>query len=79
MWIAEWTCIIPTWETPYYTNFIWRWVRWPRTGNLKITRTALDSYVQWIDEDVKAETLKAMKNGTSFGEVSRVYDQYRQP
>ena len=77
--VQDRACIIPTWETPYYTNFIWRWIKWPKTGNLKITRTALDAYVWWIDEDVKVETQKAMKNGTSFGEVSRVYDLYRQP
>ncbi len=72
-------CVIPSWETPYYSNFLWRWVRWPKEGNLKITRMATDAYVYWIDEDMKAETLKAMKEGKSFGEVSRIYDQYRQP
>ncbi len=72
-------CTIPTWETPYYSNFVWRWLRWPKDGNLKITRTALDSFVYWIDEDVKKETKKAMSEGRSFGEVSRVYDEYREP
>lgn len=77
--VQDRACIIPTWETPYYSNFIWRWIKWPKTGNLKITRTALDAYMWWIDEDVKAETQKAMKDGVSFGEVSRVYDSFRQP
>ncbi|MDB6116565.1 MAG: ABC-type dipeptide transport system, periplasmic component [Verrucomicrobiaceae bacterium] len=77
--IQDRACMVPTWETPYYSNFVWRWVRWPKEGNLKITRMATDAYVYWIDEDIKAETLKAMKEGKSFGEVSHVYDQYRQP
>lgn len=71
-------CQIPTWETPLYRYFHWRWLRWPKDGNLKITREALDAFAWWIDEDIKAETLKAMHEGKSFGEVSRVFDQYRQ-
>jgi microcin C transport system substrate-binding protein len=53
-------------------------MRWPKDGNLKTTREALDAYVWWIDDDIKAETQKAMREGKSFGESSRVFDQYRQ-
>jgi microcin C transport system substrate-binding protein len=42
-----------------------------------MTREATDSFVWWIDEDIKAETLKAMREGRSFGEVNRVFDQYQ--
>ncbi len=71
-------CQIPTWEAPLYRYFHWRWVRWPQDGNLKQTREALDSFVWWIDDDIKAETKRAMAEGRSYGEVSRVFDQYRQ-
>lgn len=70
-------CQIPTWEAPLYRYFHWRWLRWPKDGNLKSTREALDAFVWWIDEDIKAETQAAMREGRSFGEVSRVFDQYR--
>ena len=60
-----------------YRYFHWRWMRWPKDGNLKITREALDAFVWWIDDDIKAETQQAMREGKSFGEVSRVFDQYR--
>lgn len=70
-------CQIPTWEVPMYRYFHWRWMRWPKDGNLKITREALDAFVWWIDDDIKAETQQAMRDGKSFGEVSRVFDQYR--
>ena len=53
-------------------------MRWPKDGNLKQTREGLESFVWWIDEDIKAETLEARRQGKSFGEVSRVFDQYRQ-
>ena len=68
---------IPTWEVPLYRYFHSRWLRWPKDGNCKMTREALDSYVWWIDEEIKAETLQAKREGRSFGEVSRVFDQYR--
>ncbi len=71
-------CQIPTWEVPLYRYFHWRWLRWPKDGNLKTTREALDAYVWWIDDDIKAETQAAMREGRSFGEVSRVFDQFRQ-
>ena len=68
---------IPTWEVPLYRYFHWRWMRWPKDGNCKMTREATDSFVWWIDEDIKAQTLKAMREGRSFGEVNRVFDQYQ--
>lgn len=71
-------CQIPTWEVPMYRYFHWRWVRWPKDGNLKQTREALDAFVWWIDDDIKKETQAAMREGRSFGEVSRVFDQFRQ-
>jgi microcin C transport system substrate-binding protein len=68
---------IPTWEVPLYRYFHWRWMRWPKDGNCKMTREATDSFVWWIDDDIKTETLKAMREGRSFGEVNRVFDQYQ--
>jgi hypothetical protein len=53
-------------------------MRWPKDGNLKITREGLDAHVFWIDEDIKAETRDAMKKGRSYGEVSRIFEQYRE-
>lgn len=68
---------IPTWEVPLYRYFHTRWLRWPKDGNVKFSREAQDNFVWWIDEDIKAETLKAVREGRSFGETSRVFDQYQ--
>lgn len=76
--VQQLACVIPTWEVPMYRYLHWRWMRFPKDGNLKITREGLDSFVWWIDEDMKAETKQAMKEGKSFGEVSRVFEQYRE-
>lgn len=75
--VQELGCAIPAWDTPYYRYLHWRWLRWPEDGNLKSTREGLEAFAWWIDEDVKNETYEAMRSGKSFGEVSRVFDQYR--
>ena len=41
------------------------------------TQRAHQSYVFWIDEDMKNETQAAMKNGKTFPEVNNVFDFYR--
>lgn len=76
--VQDKACQIPTWEVPLYRYLHWRWLRWPKDGNCKTTREALDAFVWWIDDDIKAETKKAMAEGKSFGEVSRVFEQYRE-
>lgn len=68
---------IPGWESPWYRYGHWRWVRWPKDGNLKNSQLPLDTYVHWLDEDVKEETLEAKRSGKSFGETLRVFDQYK--
>jgi microcin C transport system substrate-binding protein len=65
--VQDLACQIPTWEVPMYRYLHWRWMRWPKDGNLRQTREALDAFVFWIDEDIKAETKQAMKEGRSFG------------
>ncbi len=76
--VQDAACQIPTWEVPLYRYLHWRWMRWPKDGNLKQTREALDAFVYWIDEDIKAETKQAMKDEKSYGEMSRVFEQYRE-
>ncbi|WP_075086575.1 hypothetical protein [Verrucomicrobium spinosum] len=54
---------IPGWESPWYRYGHWRWVRWPKDGNLKNSQLPLDTYVHWIDEDVKEETWRRSVRG----------------
>ena len=76
--MVEALCVsIPAWESPSYRFAHWRWLRWPRDGNLKRSQLPLDTMVHWIDQDVEKETRKAMREGKSFGEVIRIFDQYR--
>lgn len=68
---------IPAWESPFYRYACWRWLRFPKDGNVKASQMPLDSYVFWIDEEMKEETRKAQREGHSYGEIMRIFDQYR--
>ena len=60
----------------------WRWVRWPDTPetpfNVPLIGNPLESYLFWIDEDVKKETLAAKRAGKTFPEVQKTIDKFRQ-
>lgn len=76
--MVEDKCIsIPAWESPAYRFGHWRWIKWPRDGNLKKSQLPLDTHVHWIDEDARKETQQAIRDGRSFGEVYRIFDQYQ--
>ena len=68
---------LPAWDTPFHRTIYWRWVRWPEDGNVKITLYPSTAHVLWIDEDIRRETLEAMRTGRTFPEASHVYEQYR--
>jgi microcin C transport system substrate-binding protein len=69
---------IPAWEASFYRYLCWRWLRWPKTGNARSSQEPLDAHMYWIDEDIKRETKEAMREGRSYGEVLRIFDDFRQ-
>lgn len=68
---------VPAFQRPFYRLGYWRWVRWPDDFNVRVASEPEDSYVFWIDSEIKRETKEAMREGKAFPEVNRVYDQYR--
>ncbi|MCP5536032.1 MAG: hypothetical protein H7A51_07320 [Akkermansiaceae bacterium] len=71
----------PAWMTDYVRIGSWRWLRWPDTKdtpfNVPVIYEPLESHVLWIDEDMKEETLKAMRSGHKFPEVQKVIDVFK--
>jgi microcin C transport system substrate-binding protein len=69
----------------YTVNFVrvgsWRWVRWPDCKETRfcppVVYEPLEVHVHWIDEEMRVETMKAKRNGQSFEEVNRIFDDYR--
>ncbi len=69
----------------YSVDFIrigsWRWVRWPDSETTRFSPPLLydphESFVYWVDEEMKQETLAARRSGATFPEVKKVVDVYR--
>ena len=74
---------IPGYSREFERIGCWRWMRWPDSEETrfcpKMTSYPYESYVYWIDGEVKRETKEAMKRGETFPEVERVFDDYRSP
>ena len=68
---------IPGYGIPYVRCGYWRWMRWPDNFNVKQIRDIHSSYVFWIDDDIKKETQKAMRDGKTFPEKNLIFDQHR--
>ena len=66
---------------PFTRAFYWRWIRIPEIPGYKTTSDifsypAAGGYF-WIDEDIKKETLDAMKSNKSFTPVVNIIDKYK--
>ncbi len=62
---------------PSYRTGYWRWIQWPEGFHVKRSELARDFMLHWVDEDVKKETLEAMKAKKKFPAVVKDYDQYK--
>ena len=66
---------IPGWSRGFERVACWRWMRWPDSVETRFcpraTSYPYESYVYWIDEDMKRETLEAMRKGRTFPEVEK--------
>lgn len=69
---------IPAYMQDFARQGYWRWVCWPDDFSLKSFYIPDESFVWWIDEEKKRETLEAKNAGRTFSEVLEVHDQYRE-
>ncbi len=75
--IHEACCAIPTYYTPFNRSISWRWLQIPSRAEFQSSETLFDYGLFWIDEEMKKETLRAMKTGETFPKSLRIYDKYR--
>jgi hypothetical protein len=72
---------LPAWSVDFIRIGSWRWVRWPDSETTKFSPPLIydphESFVFWIDEKIKEETLAAKRTGRTFPEVTRLVDDYR--
>ncbi len=79
-------CWIPLYQVPYIRSLSWRWIRLPETLGTKTSTSLFEPFEPWeskyggffwIDEDMKKETLDAMKSGKTFEPATIIDDTYR--
>jgi microcin C transport system substrate-binding protein len=76
--VHDHAAFVPGWKCPFLRLGKWRWMRYPSgTFDHKTTRQFDESWVFWIDEDMKKETLEAKKKGETFPPVIEVFEQFR--
>lgn len=75
--IHEEGIFVPAMRVPFVREAHWRWIRWPETFATAACYIPFESYVWWVDEEMKEETLEAMREGRTFPEVLAVKDAYR--
>jgi microcin C transport system substrate-binding protein len=70
---------IPGYDQNYWRVAYWRWVKWPeKTFNVAVSELPMSNHLHWIDEDVKRETMEAIKSGKTFPETDQVFDEHLQ-
>jgi microcin C transport system substrate-binding protein len=77
-WVHEDAAFVPAWVQPYYRTAYWRWMCWPKGWNARISRDWEDYHLFWIEEEIKADTLAAMKEGRTFPPGILVFDQWKE-
>jgi microcin C transport system substrate-binding protein len=74
---------VPAYTVDFVRMGSWRWLRWPDSEQTRfcapIVLDPTEVHVHWIDDKMKKETLDAKRAGRSFGEVNRIFDDYRFP
>ena len=72
---------VPGYMTEFSRIGCWRWLRWPDCEFTEFSPpmryVPMESYVYWVDEKIKSETLEARRSGRTFPEVQEVKQRYR--
>ncbi len=69
---------VPGYIEPFERVGHWRWMRYPDEFSYQHMRSDWQFFVHWIDEDLKAETLGAMKSGETFPAKITINDKYKE-
>lgn len=79
--IHDSACWVPFEAFPFIRYFYWRWIQYPDTPGYRNTTEIFDDPQAggyfWIDEDIKRETLDAIKTGKTFKPELKVVTKYK--
>lgn len=72
---------VPGYSVDFIRIASWRWVRWPDCEDTRYSPPVVfdphEVFVFWIDPEIKAETLAALRSGKTYPESTRTVDDYR--
>ena len=68
---------VPGFAIPFYRSGYWRWIKWPKDFNVRMSETSIQYGLNWVDEDVKKETLDARAAGRTYPPSIEVYDKWK--
>ncbi len=72
---------VPFFKVPWTRDSYWRWIKLPAHHGTRFGKYLFppvsDLGLFWIDQDVKQETLEAMKSGRTFEPVTIIDETYR--
>lgn len=72
---------IPLDTVPFFRSVYWRWVQLPDIPGYKTTSDIFEDPSAggyfWIDEDIRQETLEAMRTGKTFPPVTKIITKYK--
>ena len=74
----DYASFVPGFVQDFYRVGHWRWIRYPDFFNHKLSGSASELFVHWIDTDLKEETLAARREGRAFEPQINEYDQFRE-
>jgi microcin C transport system substrate-binding protein len=81
--IHEEAVFVPSYTVDFVRVGSWRWVRWPDCEETRfcppVMYEPLEVHVHWVDEEMMDETMAARRDGKTFEEVNRIFDDYRYP
>lgn len=76
--LHEEASFVPGFVLPFYRIGHHRWLRFPEGFNEMHTRSDVQFFVSWIDQDMRKETIAAKKAGVKFEPEINVYDQFEE-
>lgn len=67
---------VPAYKVVTYRMAYWRWIRFGEQFGMKNSTDYMETGMFWVDEDRKAESEAARREGKTFPPSTRVYDQF---
>jgi microcin C transport system substrate-binding protein len=79
--VHEEAIFVPGYTVDFLRIGCWRWLKWPDSEETRfcvpVVYDPFEAHVHWIDDEIKAVTIEAKRDGKRFPEVNRIFDDYR--